>query len=253
MSGILVSWFPVSIGMCFLSLPSGRNGYFFISCLIAYFLSTGRHLLAINQLGLGEGSCFCFQQNSFHLRDRHVQEPQLPCAPGRDTGPRGLFWILCWAVCLTCGSSAPLPLEDEKGSVPHGACVLWPRSARVLWPALSVPEHCPGATVSPCWKWHHSWNGAWQDAPWALLEWHRLGLQSGCPGFLPSSTSPAASSRAARGSLSAGSAACGPAQQFHNLPVQSGLLLVGRSESRRQKREEWGGSGEPLRFVRTFS
>lgn len=171
---------------------------------------------------------------------------------GETHDPKGLLWILFWAVPTWPMVVEPLlPLRPQKDWSFTGTYMMW-------IPLLPHPLVSPfgawifqGATVSPWWKWHHSWNGTWQDAPLSpewLCDWHKRGLESGCPDFLPSVLrSRPCSFLWWRGSCSfISSATCGPAQQFRSwpgaacrprltAPHPSGVRAEGR-------REKWGGS-----------
>lgn len=102
--------------------PSFGKKWIFFHFLLDSIFSEYRETLAgyrsVGSWGW-EGSCFSLQQNNFNLRDRYVWEPQLSCASGRDTGPRGIVlnpFLGC--VCLTCGGRAPSPTEGKKSLGP---------------------------------------------------------------------------------------------------------------------------------------
>ena len=149
---------------------------------------------------MGKEAAFVFSRTASIWEIDMYRSPSFLVPLGETRDLEGLFWNLSWAVSAWPVVVVPLrPLKARKAwSLTGPAC---------CDPTLAVSSGQPFRCLNAAREQLLVPGGSdtilgmepGRMPPWALMEWHRLGLQSGCPDFLPSRTSPAASSRMARG------------------------------------------------------
>lgn len=178
--------------MCFLPQTYGRNGYFFISCLIAYFLKTRRHWETLNQLGWvggGKEAAFIFfsRKAPFEEFKAHLQSHTSLFSWEKHRPKRIVFNSFPGLYLLDLRRYSLVSNLGHKNLPPHGHThtvdsTLATSSGQIFWYQNILGSNCWSLVeVTPSLEWN------WQDAPWnpdPFIEWHRLELESGWPDFL---------------------------------------------------------------------